>query len=67
MHLYATAMFSHNPLHGIEPKTRSLTNTFRGEERLKNARLHFWGNTWPIVADLDALGNIEIELPEEAE
>src|SRR5580765_8145032 len=53
MHLYATAMFLYDPLHGIESQASSITDTLGSKERLKNARLHLWGNARPIVADLN--------------
>src|SRR5215510_9836149 len=46
-------MFLHNPLNGVEPETSAFPDALGGEERFKDTRLDFRGNSGTVVADVD--------------
>ena len=54
LHGYGTAVSLKDPVHNVKPHARSLTNTFRGKERIENTTLNILGDARAIIFKLKA-------------
>src|SRR5580698_8891466 len=52
-HLNISPVLLHNSLHCVQAEARSFANSFGGEKRFEDVGLHFSGNSWTIVGDLN--------------
>src|SRR6516164_10824786 len=51
-HLNIAPMLPYNPLHGIQPQSRTFSNWLGGEKRFKDVRLYLRGNSRTVIGDL---------------
>src|SRR3984885_13113151 len=51
--LNISPVFFHDSLNRIQTEARAFANSFGGEERLENVGLHFFRNSWTVIANLD--------------
>src|SRR5947209_6811689 len=51
--LNVTSMLFHNSLHGVEAEAGAFSNSFGGEERLKDVRLYCGRDSRSIVSNLN--------------